>query len=334
MSKILEGKVAVVTGSGQGIGRAIAMAMAAEGAMVVTNNRKKGKNDSKQISAEAMASMTEEEREALRKKTDEVAGDAETTANTINSLGGKAVPFFGDISKFDVAKELIETAVKSFGSVDIVANVAGAFGFGSICNLTEETWDRVNSVKPKGYFNTIHFAAPYMMEKKWGRIINCTSRAFLGDWILHPEYCAANAGVVGLTRAVAIELFPYNITCNAFDPFARTRAGAELEAVAFNVKDGEKRLMPDTPIPPYEMMPLPEGLTPFINYLCTDEAEKISGSVFSLAGNSIGIYSEPTIKSNITKYAPENWTHEELKMAVPMNLTRGYVSLADPSNRH
>lgn len=334
MAKLLEGKVAIVTGSGQGVGRAIAMGLAEQGAIVITNNRKKGQTPTKQLTAEQVASMTEAEREEMKKRIADFAGDAETTADTINALGGTAKPFFGDIGNFDTAKDIVEFAVKEFGHIDIIANVAGAFGFGSVTKITEETWDRVNTVKPKGYFNIIHFAAPYMMEQKWGRIINCTSRAFLGDWILHPEYCAANAGVVGLTRAVAIELWPYNITCNAFEPFARTRAGAELDAAANSVRNGDMLIMPGAPVPAFDFMPLPDNVTPFINYLCSDDAANISGSVFSLAGNSIGMYSESIIKSNITKFSPEKWTHEELKMAVPMNLMRGYVSLADPSNKH
>ena len=334
MGKLLEGKVAIVTGSGQGVGRAIALALAEEGATVVTNNRKKGKTETKQLTAEQIASMTEEERAEMRRRQDEMAGDAETTANTINERGGKAKHFFADISDFGAAEELVKFTAKEFGKIDIVCNIAGAFGFGSVTQITEETWDRVNGVKPKGYFNVIHFAAPYMMEQKWGRIINATSRAFLGDWILHPEYCAANAGVVGLTRAVAIEMWPYNITCNAFEPFARTRAGAELDAAKNSVRNGDKLIMEGAPVPSFDFMPLPDHITPFINYLCSDEAANISGSVFSLAANSIGMYSTSTMQSTMTKYSPEKWTQEELKMAVPMNLMRGYVSLADPSNKH
>lgn len=334
MEKFLEGKVAIVTGSGQGVGRAVAMGLAEAGATVITNNRKKGSMETKQLTSEQVASMTEAEREQMKKRMENEFGDAETTANAIVSLGGKAKPFFGDISDFDTSKELVEFAVKEFGHIDILANIAGCFGFGSVTKITEETWDRVTGVKPKGYFNMIHHAAPYMMEQKWGRIINTTSRAFLGDWILHPEYCAANAGVVGLTRAVAIELFPYNITCNAFEPFARTRAGAELDAAAFSVKNGDKLMMPGTPIPTYDHMPAPDGVAPFINYLCSEDASNISGSVFSLAGNYIGMYSEPIMKTSMTKYSPEHWTQEELRMAVPMSLMRGYTSLADPANRH
>jgi len=158
----------------------------------------------------------------------------------IRETGGEAVPFFGDVSNFKVASKLIQTAVDSFGKIDILVNTVGTFGFSPIWKMTEELWDHVTLVKPKSHFNCIRHAAPIMMEQKWRRILNCTSRAFLGDVIRHAEYCAANAGVVGLTRAVAIELYPYGITCNAFSPFARTRASFELIAYSIAVDDEDR----------------------------------------------------------------------------------------------
>lgn len=321
MEKLLEGKVAVVTGSGQGIGRAIAMELAAQGAAVVTNNRRKGAEETKRLTAEMLSGMSLEERAIFKRRCDEMTGDAGTTAAAIVRLGGKAYPFYGDIAQFDAAEELVETTVREFGSIDILVNAAGAFGFGSVTAISEETWDRVNDTKPKGYFNAIHFAAPYMIEKHWGRIINCTSRAFLGDWILHPEYCAANAGVVGLTRAVAIELYQYGITCNAFEPFAQTRASAELEVVPPEV------VIPGAKMPAYENTPTPRAIAPFIAYLATDAASEVTGSVFSLAGNTVGIYSEPEIKRSVTKYSSEYWTVEELIKSMPASVLKDYKSI-------
>ena len=333
MGKLLEGKVAIVTGSGQGVGRALALKYASEGATVITNNRKKTMSDTKQLTPEEIATLSDEERKLVAEKYAKLSGNAETTANQIIAEGGKAYPFFGDIGNFDTAKDIVDFAVQKCGKVDIVANIAGAFGFGSVTEIDEETWDRVTTVKPKGYFNIIHFAAPYMMEQKWGRIINCTSRAWLGDWILHPEYCAANAGVVGLTRAVAIELYPYNITCNAFSPFAATRASVDLEASNL-VKSDRKKAMAGMPQITFDMTPPPEAITPFLTYLCTEAAAHVSGSVFSLAGNQIALYSEPIEKASITKFSPELWTQEELEMMLPRQLFNGYKSLAEPENVH
>ncbi|MBR2521267.1 MAG: SDR family oxidoreductase [Oscillospiraceae bacterium] len=331
MAKLLEGKVAVVTGSGQGIGRALAMRFAAEGASVVTNNRGSKRTSNQQISEEMYNTIPEEKRKKLEQYYDDMTGNAETTAAAIKEKGGAASPFYADISKFDQARDLIEYAVKTYGKIDILANVAGAFGFGSICDISEETFDRVVNTKLKGYFNTMHFAAPYMVEQNWGRIINCTSRAFMGDVILHPEYCAANAGVVGLTRAAAIELYPHNITCNAFAPFARTRASVDMEAALSLSEEDKARLFTKGFVgPTVEMSPGPEGMTAFLAWLCTPAAARVSGSVFSLAANSISLHSEPEVCSSIIKYSPENWTIEELDRQLPRGIFASYTSIAEP----
>ena len=333
MAKILEGKVAIVTGSGQGIGRAIACKLAADGAKVVTNNRCPEPTSNKQISDEQYNSLPAELRAKFEAAYEREAGNAETTAAKIIAEGGEASPFYADIGKFDQAKALVEHTVNTYGKVDMVVNVAGAFGFGSICDITEEIWDRVINTKLKGYFNMMHFAAPYMIEQKWGRIINCTSRAFLGDWILHPEYCAANAGIIGLTRAGAIELYPHNITLNAFSPIAKSRAAVDLEA-ALSLEDTSRLFMPGFKAHSADQSPPAEALAPFISWLCTDAAKKVSGSVFALANNSIALYSEPEEKAKVIKFSPEFWNNDELNAQLPRGLFTGYSSLAEPEKMH
>ena len=319
MGDILKGKVVIVTGSGQGIGRAIAVGMAAEGAKVVTNNRRPGSTGYVHLNDSILNLMSPRQREKLRKQSQEATGDAETTAEAIRKNGGEAVPFFGDISDFKLAKKLIETAVDSFGRIDILVNVAGTFGFSPLWEITEELWDRVTLTKPKGYFNCIRHAIPFMMKQKWGRIINCTSRAFLGDVLKHAEYCAANAGVVGLTRAVAKEMFQYGITCNAFSPFAKTRAAFELEAYDKAVSEEDSPWMDRKFAFPLEIAPSPDDIAPFINYLASNEAAEINGKVFSLAGPIIGLYSEPEMAKTLVKYRGR-WTIDELRQQVPLAL--------------
>jgi len=319
MGDALKGKVAVVTGSGQGIGRAIALGMAGEGAKVVTNNRRRGSTGHAILDESILKSMSPEQRERLRKQLEESSGDAETTAEAIKKMGGEAVPFFGDVSDFEAAKKLIQTAVDSFGRIDILANVAGTFGFSPIWEMSEELWDKVTLTKPKGYFNCIRHAVPFMMKQKWGRIINCTSRAFMGDVLKHAEYCAANAGVVGLTWAVAKELASYGITCNAFAPFAKTRAAFELTAYDEAVTEAESPWMDRKFAFVLDQAPSPDDVAPFINYLASDEAAKINGKVFNVGGPMINLYSEPEISKTLVKYGGR-WTLDELRQQIPFGL--------------
>ena len=329
MKKYLEGKVAVVTGSGQGVGRAIAMALAEQGASVVTNNRRPGHNIDSQLDEAKLAKLTEEQRIWVKEEFERYGGDAERTAAAIREKGGKAVACFADITDYDEAGKLIQTAVDNFGGVDILVNVAGGFGFSPFEKMEPSLFEKVNSVKPKGYFNTCRHAVPHMLAKGWGRIINCTSRAWLGDIIRHAEYCTANAGAVGLTRALAVEYWGKGITANAFSPFARTRASVDLSMYDKTVDAADRAWAGPTPPPATGGTPLPEELTAFICYLCTEAAGKVSGSVFSLAGNRIGLYSDPIIKREVSKAPGENWSVEELVEKADEMLFDDYQSVVD-----
>jgi 3-oxoacyl-[acyl-carrier protein] reductase len=327
MSKNLEGKVAVVAGSGQGIGRAIALQLAREGAKVVTNNRKPGSTGMAFITDDQLNALNEKDRQWLLDGIKTEAGDAGTTANRIKEMGGEAIPFFGDVSKFDVAEQLMKTAVDGFGKIDILVNVVGTFGFSNIWEMSEETWDHVCGIKPKAHFNCIRHALPYMIERKWGRIVNCTSGAFSGS-DKHTNYATANAGVLGLTWSVAQEVYKFGITCNAFAPAARTRAAYELESYIRAVGK-ENSPMGYSQISIMDVSPPPEDLAPFVAYLSTEEAANISGSIFFLGGNSINMYGELTMAKTLFKYG-NRWTVDELKEQVPRGLLRGYRSPATP----
>jgi 3-oxoacyl-[acyl-carrier protein] reductase len=325
MSQNLKGKVAVVTGSGQGIGRSIAIGMAKEGAKVITNNRKPGSTGFAIMNESLVRNLNDKDRKVLRNELKGAAGDAETTAQAIRDLGGKAEPFFGDISDFEVARSLIQTAVDKFGRIDILVNVAGTFAFSPVWEMSEEIWDKVCVVKPKAYFNCIRHALPYMIEQKFGRIMNCTSGAFKGGGIRQANYSAANAGVVGLTYAVAQEVIQFGITCNAFAPNAKTRASFEIYAYEKAQPKEQGPWVYDNYKIPLDASPNPDDLAPFICYLATDEAANISGSVFFVGGQSVHLYSESDIMNSITKQG-DPWTIEELKRAVPMDLMRTHRS--------
>jgi NAD(P)-dependent dehydrogenase (short-subunit alcohol dehydrogenase family) len=296
----LKGRVAIVTGSGQGIGKAIALALADEGASVVTNNRRAGTP----------------------------GGDAETVAKEISDRGGQAVPFFGSVADFAVAQKIVQMAVDNFGRLDILVNNAGADAPKMVWNMAEEDWDRCVDSFLKGSFNCIRHATGLMREQRWGRIINTTSTAWLGA-VGHCNYGAAKAGLVGLTRNVAREVGRYGITCNAYAPTAATRFTLAEDVVAGFRKRYEAGLMTKERFEELTNPPGPETVAPFIIYLCTDEAADINGQVFDVTGGNIAIYSEPVKVRSIDK-AQGLWMVEELIEQVPKVLLQGYKNPAPP----
>jgi 3-oxoacyl-[acyl-carrier protein] reductase len=327
MGDLLKGKVAIVTGSGQGIGRGIALGLAKEGARIVTNNRKPGSTGLAILKDEQLQALTPEYREWVLKLEKEYTGDAETTAQAIRERGGEATAFFGDVTRFEVAAGLVEKTIRTYGKIDILVNVAGTFRFSPIEEMNEETWDYVFNVKPKAYFNCIRHAVPHMLKQKWGRILNCTSKAWAGDTLKHAHYAAANAAIVGLTRGVANELFHRGVMCNAFSPYARTRASFELAAISI-AKSKNNPEEAARQVKTVEMTPAPEDIGPVMAYLSSELAEGISGTVFNVNGNKIGIFQDPEIRTTVSKYG-SNWTIEEMKQQLPRTIFANYHSRAE-----
>lgn len=281
-------RVAIITGAGRGIGKEIALAMAQEGAKVVTN--------------------------------DCDAGVAEMVAKQIADLGSQATWFYGDVSKFETAQKLIQTAVDNFGRLDILVNNAGVAAHNMIWDMTEKDWDYVMSVNLKGTFNCIRHASGIMKEQRWGRIVNTTSFARLGV----PEaccYCAAKAGIVGLTKAVALEMRSYGVTCNAYGPGAATRLTSSEELKASFRRWFESGALTKEAYDKLMNPPPPEKIPPFIIYLCTDEAAGITGEVFNVEGKEILIFTEE-VRSSIVKKEEGSWTLEELGALVPKVLLK------------
>jgi len=219
--------------------------------------------------------------------------------------------------------------VDKFGRLDILVNNAGTDRPHMVWNMTEEEWDISSDSYLKGAFNCTRFACGVMREQKWGRIINTTSTAWLGT-VGHCNYGAAKAGIVGLTRSIAREMGRYGVTCNAYAPTASTRFSASEEIQAGFKKRYEAGLMTKERFEELTNLPDPETLTPFIVYLCTDQAADINGQVFDVTGGNIAIYSEPVKKKDIDK-KEGLWTVEELIELVPKALLEGYTNPAPAS---
>ena len=296
---LLKDKVAVVTGSGQGIGKAIAIALAVEGAKVITNSRKPGSS----------------------------GGDAGTTADEIKKAGGEAIPVFADLSKFEDAEKIIESAVSSFGSIDILVNNAGGDSPKMIWNMTEEDWDICLDPALKGVFACSKFACVHMKKQKSGRIINNTSTAWLGT-VGHVNYGAAKAGLVGLTRAIAREMGRNGVTCNAFTPMAATRM-TDNEAVRAGIKKRfEAGVITKAQYEDAINMPPPEALAPLVVFLASEAAQGINGQVFHAEGGKIGYYSEPKLIRTVYKNIKKEgfFSQDELEKYIPVMLQDVYTN--------
>lgn len=325
MGKSLEGKVAIVTGSGQGIGKGIAIGLAREGAKVITNNRKKGSGS---LTRYNKADMPEEDWNQMIS----LAGDAESTAEIIKAEGGEAIPFFGDVSVPENAEALVKLAIDTWGKIDIIVNNAAGLGTGSIMSLTEEQWDYLTISRSKAAFNMMHFAVPYMMEQKYGRIFNCSSDAWTGlpD---NDAYSTSNAGVVGLTWASAKELYRFGITVNAYCPQGESPAHAvDYNKMLRNVKaitgkDPDPRLLAVVEADHGD----PVNLAPFFAYLAQEDAGHISGEVFAIkSSGKIERYCYPQVTGRAARPDGEGplWKVEELGDVFSQILGEDYTSHA------
>jgi NAD(P)-dependent dehydrogenase (short-subunit alcohol dehydrogenase family) len=290
----LKGKVAVVTGSGQGIGKAIAISLAEKGIKVVVNNRSPRST----------------------------GGTAEETARAIAEAGGEAIAVYGDVSQIDICEKLINTAINKWGTIDILINNAGINRDRMVWNMNEEDWDAVMAVNLKGTFGCTKFAVPHMRQQRSGRIINIASQAGLDGNAYMPAYSAAKAGIVGFTKSCALALGRYGITVNALCPQADTRMWRSAtfeQAREMGVLRGLVTPEEVTKIPEDEVYTRVFGSTmdiaPIAVYLASNEAASINGQVFFATKGRIGLYGPWTQMKSLDKKG--RWTVEELSTIIP-----------------
>ena len=291
---LLDGKVAIVTGAGHGIGRGEALELAAEGAKVIVNDL------GGSLSGEGADKRA-----------------AETVAEIIKSRGGEASPNYDDVADWNGAKNLIDQAVETYGGLDILVNNAGIIRDKMIFSMTEDDFDSVVRVHLKGTFATTHHAAVYWRaQSKAGNqpraaIVNTVSSAGLLGNVGQANYGSAKAAIAALTVISSLELGRIGVRANAVAPGGVTRMSAAVvkdlevkEADEYSEEDGYQRLNPG-------------NSAPMVAWLASDQAMHVTGQVFRAVGNKIGHYLPWHVGAEIeTPKEPAKWKPADIGPAV------------------
>lgn len=306
MGSRLEGKTAVVTGAGRGIGRATALLLAAEGASVVVNDLGCDVDGSGSSNA-----------------------PADGTTDAIKAAGGSAVANYDDVSTMQGGENVMRAAVDNFGQVDVLVNSVGILQDRMIYRMSPEDWDRVIRFNVKGVFAPTKFAAILFRQQRSGRIVNFTSDAGLGD-IGRSNYAAASEAIIGLTRTVGRDLGRYGVTCNAISPLVETRLfpGSVEE---YRVAEGPSPTPAERagigqspPVSEWEGdggADDPANVAPLAVYLATYAAPNVNCNVFGVRGGSIYLYSNPEIARAIHKWG--TFTMDEMDVLFPKIIGKG-----------
>lgn len=274
----LDGRVAVVTGAGRGIGASVARTLAARGAAVVVND------------LGVALDGTEADR-----------GPAQEVADGITAAGGSAVASTEDVADHAAAEQLVRTAFERFGKLDVLVNVAGILRDRMVFNMTEEEWDAVVRVHMKGTFNTVKHAAAYWRALRdpgaQHRIINFTSGSGLHGAPGQPNYAAAKMGIVGFTYSCANALARYGVTANAIAPGAATRMTESVPA--------ERRRAPGA-----NGERSPDNVAPIVAYLAGVDSGWLTGRVIGARGYQVSLYANPEPVRQIVSSGP--WDPDKL----------------------
>jgi NAD(P)-dependent dehydrogenase (short-subunit alcohol dehydrogenase family) len=306
MGDMLAGRVAVVTGAGRGIGRGVALGLAAEGAKVVVNDFG--------VNVDGSAPST---------------GPAFDVVEEIRRAGGEAVPSTDSVATWDGAAKIIGTALERFGRLDALVTCAGILRDRMIFNMAEEEWDAVLAVHLKGTFNCVRHACTHMRERRYGRIVTFSSGSGLFGNPGQANYGAAKSAIGGLTKVAARDLGKYGITVNAICPVAGTRMTVNDEvrrAREIRKQTGIQR--EDRGVAQIEDLD-PDDIAPMVVYLASEHAGGINGQFFLCFGSQVSLVSQP--RPVKTLYKPDgNWTLDERERLAPTTVLEGLTNPAPP----
>jgi NAD(P)-dependent dehydrogenase (short-subunit alcohol dehydrogenase family) len=286
MSVRLDGRVAIVTGAGRGIGRATALQLARLGAAVVVND--------------------------LGVSGDGTGGDpkvAQAVVDEIQAAGGRAAANADSVADWEGAGRIIGTALERFGSADILVNNAGIAGNQATWEVEPDEFSRVVNSHVLGTYNCTRRAIEPMRKRGWGRIVNIVSRAGLIGSPRAIAYGTGKGGVFGFTNVAARDLLPFGITVNAVNPVStETRmVTAAIERLGSELTETARQLK--------AQMQKPECVAVVIAYLCTDASAGVSGQFFYVHKGEVGLFQPLTVGQKIQKDG--EWSVEELANAVP-----------------
>ncbi len=281
----LDGKVAIVTGAGQGLGRIEALALAGQGASVVVND----------LGTNADGSGSSEE-------------PARSVVKEIEAAGGKATTAFGDVADWEQSERIVRAAVEQFGDLHILVNNAGFSRDGMIVKMTEEMWDSVLRVHAKGHFNMIRHTMSHWRDRSkagggqplYGRLISTASDAFMMGNLGQPNYAAAKAAITHLTLSAARECQRFGATANVILPRARTRMTSSGPWAAIFQK-------PEEGFDTFS----PEHIGPIVAWLASPQAANVSGNLIQVWGKHVRVYAPPQPSLDHENEVP--WTVDELQ---------------------
>lgn len=296
MSMMLSGKVAVVTGAGGGVGRGIALALGAAGAKVVVND--------------IGVSLTGDGGSA---------GPAEQVVEEIRQAGGEAVANTDSVATREGAEAIIQTALDSFGRIDVVVNNAGNLRDRLFHKMNDEEWSQVQDVHLNGTYFVSRAAAPHFREQESGAYVHMTSTSGLIGNFGQANYAAAKMGIVGLSKSIALDLSRFNVRSNCIAPFAWSRMTSSIPA---NTPEEKARVQKLQRMDANKIAPL-------VVYLGSDQASHVTGQIFGVRANEIMLFSQPRPVRSV--HMSDGWTPETVgEIAIPALSSEFYALERSP----